>query len=217
MIFTIAIASFGPQIATAQNDQNSANAYFTGAIGASVAGFFEGDIGDGSDSSGDFDLSAGGRIAVGYTLFKDIRTEAELAYRRLNFADEFDNDQNVVQSEGNVAVTTFLVNAIYDFDSIVPNYDIYFGAGLGIANVDVGFNRDADFELIRGDYTAGAGQFRLGAERELANGMRLFADYTYLYMAEATFDGFITAEGDTEQSFGAFDSHEWAIGLRVRF
>jgi len=163
--------------------------YFTGAIGSSVGGNFEGYLGS-FDVEGTFDPSALVRLGAGYNISELFRVEVEVSYRRLAIGDEFER-----------------VSA---------------GFGLGMASVDVDFRRGPDglppgFQLIEGSFTAPAAQLRLGAERELANGMRVFADYTYLYVTETEFDGYNDGLGDVEQIFSPLDSHEIAIGVRYGF
>ncbi|MCG3267361.1 outer membrane protein [Yoonia sp. I 8.24] len=197
--------------------------YFTGAIGSSVGGNFEGYLGS-FDVEGTFDPSALVRLGAGYNISELFRVEVEVSYRRLAIGDEFERVSAgfLLDSDGEAATTTFMLNGLYDIDLPTSTFDLYVGGGLGMASVDVDFRRGPDglppgFQLIEGSFTAPAAQLRLGAERELANGMRVFADYTYLYVTETEFDGYNDGLGDVEQIFSPLDSHEIAIGVRYGF
>ncbi len=91
-----------------------------------------------------------------------------------------------------------MINGLYDFDLPATDYVVYIGAGLGVGHVDVDLQGGPAFPGFRfadGDHTALAGQSSLGVERGLANGMTVFADYTYLHVAEQEYDGFNTNLG----------------------
>ena len=69
--------------------------------------------------------------------------------------------------------------------------------------------------MSQGDYTSLAAQLRVGAERQLNNGVTVFTDYTYFHVADKDYTGFNTSLGaNTPQSFGSINSHEIAVGLR---
>jgi opacity protein-like surface antigen len=231
IIIAIIVAScVAPQIAAAQQNQNGSDFYFTGALGTSARGSFGGSLLAGSATDefhGTFDPAALVRIGAGYNVFSGLRAEVELSYRQFAIADGFiaegfiaDDGGNKFDSDGDATTTTLMLNGLYDIDLPKSTFDLYVGGGLGIASVDVDFKRgpdSLDFQLVEGSFTALAFQLRLGAEQELANGMYVFADYTYLYVTEAELDGFNDFFGSVEQVFSPMDSHEIAIGVRVSF
>ncbi len=171
---------------------------------------------------GDFEAGPLVRIGGGIAHAGPLRTELELSYRHLDFSDTFVSSLTgvAIDASGDTAVTAVMINGLYDFDLPTSDYAIYAGAGLGMAHVDVDLQRgpgDPGFQVINGTYTALAGQLRLGVERGLANGVAVFADYTYLRVTDQDFDGFNTFGGSLQQQFGPIQSHELAIGLRYGF
>jgi opacity protein-like surface antigen len=68
--------------------------------------------------------------------------------------------------------------------------------------------------VSQGDYTSLAAQLRVGAERQLNNGVTVFTDYTYFHVADQNYLAFNTGFGAATQSFGSINSHEIAVGLR---
>ena len=209
-----------PQTAVAQDSLPELDLYFSGAIGASVAGDFEGDL-DPTTSFpiwGDFDTSGALRLAVGSTFGSSFRGEAELSYRDMQFADEYTSTHGPLDSVGNAAITALMVNGLYTMPVGSSDYVGYFGGGLGVAQVDVDFKRGPNlpnFVLSQGDYTSLAAQLRVGAERQLNNGVTVFTDYTYFHVADKDYTTFNTNSGANDsQSFGSINSHEIAVGLR---
>lgn len=214
-----------PQTAVAQDSLPELDLYFSGAIGASVAGDYEGDLDPGRNYpiSGDFDTSGALRLAVGSTFGSSFRGEAELSYRDMQFADEFTDLANPafspIDSVGNAAITALMVNGLYTMPIGSSDYVGYFGGGLGVAQVDVDFKRGPSrptFVLSQGDYTSLAAQLRVGAERQLNNGVTVFTDYTYFHVADKDYTSFNGLGGGSAatQSFGSINSHEIAVGLR---
>ena len=210
-----------PQTAVAQDSLPELDLYFSGAIGASVAGDYEGDLTTVSPFPiwGDFDTSGALRLAVGSTFGSSFRGEAELSYRDMQFADEFTSSTTGPgDSVGNAAITALMVNGLYTMPVGSSDYVGYFGGGLGVAQVDVDFKRGPNlpnFVLSQGDYTSLAAQLRVGAERQLKNGVTVFTDYTYFHVARKDYTTFNTIQGaGAPQSFGSINSHEIAVGLR---
>ena len=212
-----------PQTAVAQDSLPELDLYFSGAIGASVAGDYEGDLNPNGTfrlpMRGDFDTSGALRLAVGSTFGSSFRGEAELSYRDMQFADEFTSSANGPEdSVGNAAITALMVNGLYTMPIGSSGYVGYFGGGLGVAQVDVDLKRGPsapNFVLSQGDYTSLAAQLRVGAERQLNNGVTVFTDYTYFHVADKDYTSFNTGFGAANpQSFGSINSHEIAVGLR---
>ena len=211
-----------PQTAVAQDSLPELDLYFSGAIGASVAGDYEGDLDPGRNYpiSGDFDTSGALRLAVGSTFGSSFRGEAELSYRDMQFADEFEDPlSGPLDSVGNTAITALILNGLYTMPIGSSGYVGYFGGGLGVAQVDVDFKRGPSrptFVLSQGDYTSLAAQLRVGAERQLNNGVTVFTDYTYFHVADKDYTSFNGLGGGSAatQSFGSINSHEIAVGLR---
>ena len=209
-----------PQTAVAQDSLPELDLYFSGAIGASVAGDYELDLDQ--DRAflkwGDFDTSGALRLAVGSTFGSSFRGEAELSYRDMQFADEVEDSIGPLDSAGNAAITALMVNGLYTMPIGSSGYVGYFGGGLGVAQVDVDLKRgpsNPTFVLSQGDYTSLAAQLRVGAERQLNNGVTVFTDYTYFHVARKDYTTFNTLSGaDDPQSFGSINSHEIAVGLR---
>ena len=211
-----------PQTAVAQDSLPELDLYFSGAIGASVAGDYEGDLDPNGTfrlpMRGDFDTSGALRLAVGSTFGSSFRGEAELSYRDMQFADEFVTVFGPFDSVGNAAITALMVNGLYTMPIGSSGYVGYFGGGLGVAQVDVDFKRgpiDPTHVLSQGDYTSLAAQLRVGAERQLNNGVTVFTDYTYFHVADKDYTTFNTDFGAGHaQSFESINSHEIAVGLR---
>ena len=210
-----------PQTAVAQDSLPELDLYFSGAIGASVAGDFEGDLDPNGTfrlpMRGDFDTSGALRLAVGSTFGSSFRGEAELSYRDMQFADEVEDSIGPLDSAGNAAITALMVNGLYTMPIGSSGYVGYFGGGLGVAQVDVDFKRGPDdptHVLSQGDYTSLAAQLRVGAERQLNNGVTVFTDYTYFHVADKDYTTFNTDDPALPQSFGSINSHEIAVGLR---
>jgi hypothetical protein len=210
-----------PQTAVAQDSLPELDLYFSGAIGASVAGDYEGDLNPNGTFRlpmwGDFDTSGALRLAVGSTFGSSFRGEAELSYRDMQFADEFVSVAGPADSVGNAAITALMVNGLYTMPIGSSGYVGYFGGGLGVAQVDVDFKRgpnSPNFVLSQGDFTSLAAQLRVGAERQLNNGVTVFTDYTYFHVADQNYLAFNTGFGAATQSFGSINSHEIAVGLR---
>jgi hypothetical protein len=211
-----------PQTAVAQDSLPELDLYFSGAIGASVAGDYEGDLNQSLTASrpiwGDFDTSGALRLAVGSTFGSSFRGEAELSYRDMQFADEIQEVNQSRDSVGNAAITALMVNGLYTMPIGSSDYVGYFGGGLGVAQVDVDLKRGPNlpnFVISQGDYTSLAAQLRVGAERQLNNGVTVFTDYTYFHVADQNYLTFNTLSGaDDPQSFGSINSHEIAVGLR---
>ena len=218
-----------PQTAVAQDSLPELDLYFSGAIGASVAGDYEGDLNPNGTfrlpMRGDFDTSGALRLAVGSTFGSSFRGEAELSYRDMQFADEterqFANETEgqfaTLDSAGNAAITALMVNGLYTMPIGSSDYVGYFGGGLGVAQVDVDLKRGPsapNFVLSQGDYTSLAAQLRVGAERQLNNGVTVFTDYTYFHVADKNYTTFNTDDPALPQSFGSINSHEIAVGLR---
>ena len=209
-----------PQTAVAQDSLPELDLYFSGAIGASVAGDYEGDLTTVSPFPiwGDFDTSGALRLAVGSTFGSSFRGEAELSYRDMQFADEAGVSGEILDSVGNAAITALMVNGLYTMPIGSSGYVGYFGGGLGVAQVDVDFKRGPSMPtwvLSQGDYTSLAAQLRVGAERQLNNGVTVFTDYTYFHVADKDYTGVngLSSAG-TLQSFESINSHEIAVGLR---
>ena len=208
-----------PQTAVAQDSLPELDLYFSGAIGASVAGDFEGDLTGNSTLPfwGDFDTSGALRLAVGSTFGSSFRGEAELSYRDMQFADEIQEVNQSRDSVGNAAITALMVNGLYTMPVGSSDYVGYFGGGLGVAQVDVDLKRgkgEPNFVLSQGDYTSLAAQLRVGAERQLNNGVTVFTDYTYFHVADQNYLAFSSGFGAATQSFGSINSHEIGVGLR---
>ena len=209
-----------PQTAVAQDSLPELDLYFSGAIGASVAGDYELDLDQ--DRAflkwGDFDTSGALRLAVGSTFGSSFRGEAELSYRDMQFADEVEDSIGILDSVGNAAITALMVNGLYTMPIGSSGYVGYFGGGLGVAQVDVDLRRGPtlpSWVMSQGDYTSLAAQLRVGAERQLNNGVTVFTDYTYFHVARKDYTTFNTLSGaDDSQSFGSINSHEIAVGLR---
>ena len=210
-----------PQTAVAQDSLPELDLYFSGAIGASVAGDFEAELDQNISPFpiwGDFDTSGALRLAVGSTFGSSFRGEAELSYRDMQFADEWYWADGANDAVGNAAITALMVNGLYTMPIGSSDYVGYFGGGLGVAQVDVDLKRGPNlpnFVMSQGDYTSLAAQLRVGAERQLKNGVTVFTDYTYFHVARKDYTTFNTIQGaGAPQSFGSINSHEIAVGLR---
>ena len=185
-----------------------------------MAGDFEGDLTGNSTAPfwGDFDTSGVLRLAVGSTFGSSFRGEAELSYRDMQFADEFEDPlSGPLDSVGNTAITALILNGLYTMPIGSSGYVGYFGGGLGVAQVDVDLKRgpsNPTFVLSQGDYTSLAAQLRVGAERQLNNGVTVFTDYTYFHVADKNYLAFNSITGVGTRSFGSINSHEIAVGLR---
>ena len=111
-----------------------------------------------------------------------------------------------------------MVNGLYTMPIGSSDYVGYFGGGLGVAQVDVDLKRgpsNPNFVLSQGDYTSLAAQLRVGAERQLNNGVTVFTDYTYFHVADKNYTTFNSNSGANDpQSLGSINSHEIAVGLR---
>lgn len=215
--------------ATHATAQNSSGFYATGALGASTPGSWDGSFDLRALAltiDGLFDASPLARVAVGYAYNYTLRAEVELSFRRLAFQD----DSNIglpapfdildADADSTINITALMVNGLYDFDLPSSDYTIYVGAGLGMASVEVDLTDGPDnqnFVITQGDYTALAGQLRLGVERGMANGVTPFADYTYFHVQEREYTGANGLGGNVPQSFGQIQSHELAIGVRYAF
>jgi opacity protein-like surface antigen len=190
-----------PQTAVAQDSLPELDLYFSGAIGASVAGDYEAELDQNISPLpiwGDFDTSGALRLAVGSTFGSSFRGEAELSYRDMQFADEFVSVAGPIDSVGNAAITALMVNGLYTMPIGSSDYVGYFGGGLGVAQVDVDLKRGPNlpnFVVSQGDYTSLAAQLRVGAERQLNNGVTVFTDYTYFHVANKDYTTFNTARG----------------------
>ncbi len=211
------VACLLAQTAAAQDN----NFYVAGALGASIDGSFEGNwggpLGDLNPTSGTFDSGAVARIGVGYGVLTNVRAEVELGYHALPISDEYTFSALPFDSEGDAKTLSLMLNGLYDFDISVPGYSIYAGAGIGVAKTEVNIRRQSGFQLSEGTSVAPAAQLRLGVERELENGMNVFADYTYLYLKETEFDGYNDAIGDADQIFSPIESHDLMVGVRYGF
>ncbi len=214
-----------PQVAMAQDSVPWLDLYVSGAAGASISSSFEGNNeapGQSLPFSGDFEAAGLVRIAVGNSFGSAIRAEVEMSYRGFEFEDNIiGSSGNPIDSAGSARTTALMVNALYDIPLGTSPYSIYVGGGLGTARVEVDLRRgpsNPTFVLTEGDFTALAGQLRLGAERELNNGMTVFADYSYFQVSEQRYTTFNSA-GVTffEQDFGPIQSHELGIGIRMQF
>lgn len=211
--------------ASAQGMMEDAPLYWSGALGVVAGTDFFGSVSvDNIGGNGSYDeaeTEAGGLIrgAIGYALSEDTRFEIELAYRERDIGDSFTPDviPAGLDSTGTLATTTLMLNGLHSAQLGQSDYRLYGGGGIGAAFMDVNFQRGdgTGFTLSEATYTNLASQLRVGTERDLPNGMTLFADYTLLAVMPE-YEGFNTFAGDIDQELYMLN-HEFAIGIRAEF
>ncbi|MBI5665024.1 MAG: porin family protein [Nitrospirae bacterium] len=159
-----------------------------------------------------FDTGFGGGIAGGYD-FGPIRMEGELAYRKnsVNQINVASWRSGSTDGEGDVTVTSFMVNAYFDFDNesmFIP----YAGIGLGVAYISFNNVRASGVDLLDDSSSELASQLALGVGYTVNDFLIMDLGYRYFITDEIEF-----VESGNNIGDERYDSHNIMIGLRSTF
>ena len=174
----------------------------------------------------DFDTGAGGvgivdtefdngealKLAVGKQM-DGYRLEFEVSMREAGVDTHSAGGSVLPGSEGDADVTSFIFNALYDFDtstSFVP----YAGLGLGAGGVGIeGYTVDGVDSVVDDEDSGLAWQIILGLAYTLTDNLQLTVEYNYFSVADLEVD---TDLGSNESEID-FEAHNVFAGLRYHF
>lgn len=154
--------------------------YIGAGIGASIPS--EAKItGPGVSTEAELDAFVAAMATLGYSYSNNLRSEIELAYRQNDVA-------KVGTSTGSGDYTTInpMLNLYYDFPGM-GRFTPYLGAGVGLANLDLGSVSPVDGSRLDDSDWVYAYQGIAGIGYQLTNNVGLFADYRYLDTSEGNF------------------------------
>lgn len=178
--------------------------YLSGAIGAhstNNADITGGSIDLENDTDADFAALAALGLKLGTTPW---RVELEAGYRPSDV-----DSLGGVSGSGGVDALSFVGNVFYDI-SLTDNFDLYFGGGLGLANVDYDSVTPVGATSINEDDLGWVWQAGAGAAFALNERLRLTLDYRFMNIEDLDFaTSPSVAEVDSEYS-----DHGIFVGLR---
>ena len=154
------------------------------------------------------------------------RVEAELGYQKHDFESMDGISWGHDQMQGDVSVSSFLVNCYYDFD-LGSKVQLYATAGVGAAHLSFNGVAPSDFtseELFTWQESTGAWQIGAGLAVPIADHVKLDLRYRYFATTDITLSSesffYQAADNQDEQESGHpvhtnVSSHSVLLGLRV--
>ena len=164
----------------------------------------------------DLGFKVGGALGYDYGNF---RAEGEISYF-LNDTDEGTSVFLPVSSpaDGDVSVSSFMINGYYDFHSENSPLVPYVGVGLGIANIDADITQPSvsPLALVDDNATVFAYQFMAGLGYNISPTTILTADYRYFRTTTPEFScgPALTCADDLEIDYS---NHSFNLGARFMF
>lgn len=150
--------------------------------------------------------------------FGYVRLEGELSYKHSEIDSVTDNITPAYyrNTDGDLGVLAYMANVYFDLHNDTP-VTPYFGGGIGGASLHLSDTEAADGTLLYYDDDATAFAYQAAAGVEIALNRRLSLDVGYRYFGtdEAEFDRGNQLNGSTAEM--KFESHNVAVGLRVKF
>ena len=203
MAATLLIAAL-PGAAEAQNRPVG----FYMGIGGGANFAEDSDIG-GSGVGTRADLDTGYAIvgSIGYGYANGFRSEIEFAYRQ----NDVSGLRGTVGGNGDYSSHAVMVNLLYDINtgtSITP----YFGAGIGVAQLDLDNVGPVGLGRVNDDDTGFAYQGIVGASLKLTDQLFAFAEYRYFATEDLSFGRSVPGRIEADYS-----NHTTMLGLRWAF
>ncbi len=196
--------------AAADDHMGERPGYYVG-IGVGYNGVPDSDVDGGSifqtEADYDDDLPSFGYVALGFDYDGPLRGELELGHRS-NDVDTV----NGIDVGGSVDVTSFMLNAFYDFEGVMPRLTPYIGGGLGIAHMKANDITLVNTALSDGSSNVFAGQLIAGAAYEVVENLDLTAQYNYFLTTDGEFTNALGQEYDLD-----YKAHSVTLGLRLNF
>lgn len=167
-----------------------------------------------------FEHSFGGSASIGMFLSPDVRIEAEMLFAH-NRADGFDVTRDGINGvpltgqsfplTGDIDVIAPMFNVILELPLEDTSVDLYYGAGVGGAHIDVNASSTAGGIELNDDAWALAYQFMAGATMPLADGVEGMVGYRYFGTTQFSVDDPILGNFDMDLT-----THSVELGLLFR-
>jgi outer membrane protein OmpA-like peptidoglycan-associated protein len=229
LLGSTALAGLLPFAALAQTSSNlwtpTEGPYIGGYVGGSLPYHISPHGGAADDLPGYFSDNVMGQGTLGYGLGNGLRFEIEGAYRYNELSNVHETSPYTSSVHNGLAMTTGMVNAIYDIDPASFGYDNFglvphIGVGVGDAHTYPEHMGYFDGSTIAGSRDDLAYQGIVGVGFQIAPEMKVDLDYHYLgtdiqdHHTDPTADAAIPYGTKTQFSTS---SNEVLIGLRYEF
>jgi opacity protein-like surface antigen len=148
-----------------------------------------------------FDSGFSATGALGHTLGRTGRVEAELGYR-INDIDKLKVDGlGTTANHGEITTISLMGNAYWDF-ATGTDFTPFVGAGIGVANIEAEID-----QIGSDDDTVLAYQLIAGGSIAVTENLHIDLQYRYFSTSDPDFDG-LEAE---------YNTHNLMVGLRLHF